>query len=422
MHDYLAREGGVKKLILTDTPAEGLKLLAAGKHDYAVVAILPGMYLIRELKLKNLVPVARSVAHHRYCYAVAKGNAELLAHFNEGLAILKKTGQYQTIYNKWLGVLEPPKASFKELAKFTAVVVGPLLLILLGTMAWSRSLKIQVAQRTESLARALEELQLNQQQLVQADKMAALGILVSGVAHEINNPNGLILLNIPILKKAHRDTARILEEHYREQGDFTLGGIPYSRMKGEIPRILDEMQDGAQRIKRIVNDLKDFARRDDAAAREPVDFNGVVQTAVRLVEPSIRKATDSFVADYGEGLPKISGNGQRIEQVVVNLILNACQALPDPGRSIRLTTRTDREAGCVVLTLRDEGVGIPPEHLSRLTDPFFTTKREAGGTGLGLSVSAGIVKEYSGTIAFESAVGEGTTVTLSFPQVREEQA
>ncbi len=422
MHDYLAREGGLKKLILTDTPAEALKLLASGKHDYAVVAILPGMYIIRESKLRNLVPVARSVAHHRYCYAVAKGNAELLAHFNEGLAILKKTGQYDAIYNKWLGVVEPPKASFKELAKFTAVVVGPLLLILVGTMAWSRSLKIQVAQRTDSLAKALEELQLNQQQLVQADKMAALGILVSGVAHEINNPNGLILLNIPILKKAHRDTARILEEHYLEHGDFPLGGIPYSRMKAEIPRILDEMQDGAQRIKRIVNDLKDFARRDDAAARELVDFNGVVQTAVRLVEPSIRKATDAFSADYGNELPRIFGNAQRIEQVVVNLILNACQALPGPGRGIQLATRFEREAGSVILTLRDEGVGIPPEHLSRLTDPFFTTKRDEGGTGLGLSVSAGIVKECGGTLTFDSVVGQGTTVTLAFPNAREEHA
>ena len=422
MHDYLARQGSVKKLILTSTPAEGLRLLASGQHDYAVVAILPGIYITRELKLKNLVPVARNVAQQRYCYAVTKGNAELLAHFNEGLAILKKTGQYEAIYNKWLGVVEPPKASFKELAKFTAVIAGPLLLILVGTMAWSRSLKIQVAQRTNSLERALEELQLNQQQLVQADKMAALGILVSGVAHEINNPNGLILLNIPILKKAHRDTARILEEHYQEHGDFTLGGIPYTRMREEIPRILEEMQDGAQRIKRIVNDLKDFARRDDAVGKELVDVNAIVRTAVRLVEPTIRKATNSFTADYGERLPKIRGNTQRIEQVVVNLILNACQALPDPGRRIWLTTRYEGETGAVVCTLRDEGVGIPPEHLPRLTDPFFTTKREGGGTGLGLSVSAGIVKEYGGTLAFDSAVGVGTMVTLTFPHAREEQA
>ncbi|HEY5975877.1 MAG TPA: transporter substrate-binding domain-containing protein [Geobacteraceae bacterium] len=421
MHDYLARQGGLKRLVLTDTPAEALRQLAAGRHDYAVVAILPGTYLIRELKLTNLVPVARSVAHHRYCYAVAKGNSELLAHFSEGLAILKKTGQYDDIYGKWLGVMEPAEVSWKALAKFGVALVSPLLLVLGVTMLWSRSLKIQVAQRTESLANALAELQLNQQQLVQADKLAALGTLVSGVAHEINNPNGLILLNIPILKKAHQDTAPILEEHYREYGDFTLGGISYCRMRSEIPRLLDEMHEGAQRIKRIVNDLKDFARRDDAAGTERVDLNLVVQTAVRLVEPSIRTATGNFTADYDNGLPLVMINSQRIEQVIINLLLNACQALPDRDHAIRLATRHQPAVGTVTVTVEDEGVGIPDSHLSRLTDPFFTTKRDQGGTGLGLSVSAGIVKEHGGTLGFASTPGSGTTVTLTLPVATEEQ-
>jgi polar amino acid transport system substrate-binding protein len=422
MHDYLARQGGVKRLVLTDTPAEALRQLAAGRHDYAVVAILPGTYLIRELQLTNLVPVARSVAHHRYCFAVDKGNSELLARFSEGLAILKKTGQYEQIYGKWLGVMEPAEVSWRALAKFGAVLVSPLLLVLGLTMLWSRSLKIQVAQRTESLARALAELQLNQQQLVQADKLAALGTLVSGVAHEINNPNGLILLDIPILKKAHQDTAPILEEHYREYGEFTLGGIPYSRMRSEIPRLLEEMQEGAQRIRRIVNDLKDFARRDDTAGKERADLNMIVQTAVRLVEPSIRTATGSFTADYGSGLPPVMVNSQRIEQVIVNLLLNACQALPDRDRGIRLATRHQPAAGTVTVTLHDQGVGIPDEHLGRLTDPFFTTKRDRGGTGLGLSVSAGIVKEHGGTLGFASTPGSGTTVTLTLPAATEEES
>ena len=218
MHEYLAERGYGKDLVLTPTPADALRLLAAGQCDYAVVAMVPGMYIIRENRLTNLVPVARSIAAQRYGYAVRQGNAELLARFSEGLAILKKTGQYEAIRAKWLGVLEPQPIRWQEVARYAAVVVVPLLLILGGTVLWTHVLRRQVAQRTESLSRALEEVQLNQQQLLQADKMAALGILVSGVAHEINNPTGLILLDVPILRKIYNDAAPILEERYREEG------------------------------------------------------------------------------------------------------------------------------------------------------------------------------------------------------------
>ncbi len=428
MHDYLVKTGFRGRLVLTDTPADALRALASGKADYAVVAIVPGMYIIRELKLTNLLPVVRNVATHRYCYAVTKGNAELISRFNEGLAILKKTGQYQVIYNKWLGVLEPPGVPWRQLARLGALVVGPLVLLLGGFALWSRTLHKQVALRTADLTREIaerrhaeEELRLNQQQLIQADKMAALGVLVSGVAHEINNPTGLILLEVPTLKRACTDALKILELYYRENGDFSCGGLPYSRMREEIPRSLDKLQDAGKRIRRIVEDLKDFARQGDSACNEPVDLNAVAQAAVRLVEPSIRKATARFSAAYGDSLPLIRGNPQRIEQVLVNLILNACQALPDSGRAIELTTRRDPERGSVVFQLRDEGSGISAEHLPRLTDPFFTTKRDTGGTGLGLSVSAGIVKEHGGALEFESIPGSGTIVTLTLPAHAEEQ-
>lgn len=421
MNEYLATHGFAGDLVLTDTPADALRLLSSGQYDYAVVAILPATYIIRENKLSNLVPVLKNVAIQRYGYAVGKGNAELLARFSEGLAILKKTGQFEAIHDKWLGVLEPQKFPWKMLFKYGAIVVVPLLLVLGSTVIWSRSLQRQVTQRTESLARAVDELQMNQQQLVQADKLAALGILVSGVAHEINNPNGLILLDIPILRNVYADAVPILEERYREEGDFTIGGIAYSRMRDEVPKILDEMQEGAKRIKRIVSDLKDFARRDDASGKERLELNEIVRTAIRLVEPSIRKATSHFAVDYAEDLPPIVGNAQRIEQVIVNLIINACQALPDRERSISLGTAFDPPTWSVVLRVRDEGVGIAPEHLPRLTDPFFTTKRDSGGTGLGLSVSAGIVKEHGGTLLFESQPGKGTIVTLTLPAVPEEQ-
>jgi len=422
MHERLKQLGFSKDLILTPTPAEALRLLASGEHDYAVVAMLPGMYLIRELRLSNLVPVAKAVVSEQYCYGVARGNRELLARFNEGLAILIKTGQYAEIYNKWLGVNEPPRVT-KDLAiKYGAMILAPLLVILAVTVLWSKTLQKRVAARTTELAqevvernKALEELRRHQDKLIQADKMASLGTLVSGVAHEINNPNGLLLLDIPVLKRVHDDAEEILEAYYGEHGDFTLGGVPYSEMRDEIPRILEEMQDGAQRIKRIVNDLKDFARRDDAGEKELIDLDAVAKTALRLVDPTIRSATNRFEAVYAGSLPRVLGNGQRIEQVIVNLVLNACQALPDQDRGVSLATSFDKKRNMVLIQVRDQGVGIAEEHLPHLMDPFFTTKRDTGGTGLGLSVSAGIVKEHGGTLLFESVPGTGTTVTLALP-------
>lgn len=428
MHDYLVGNNFSGRLTLTETPADALRQLAAGNTDYAIVAIVPGMYIIRELKLTNLIPVVRNVATQRYCYAVDKGNTELLSRFNEGLAILKKTGQYGLIYNKWLGVLEPEQVDLRTIVKYAAVVVVPLTLLLGGFALWSRTLHGQVALRTADLTREIaerqhaeEELRLNQQQLLQADKMAALGVLVSGVAHEINNPTGLILLEVPTLKRFQADAAKVLEQYYRENGDFSCGGLPYSRMREEVPRSLEKLQEAGKRIKRIVDDLKDFARQGDSSLSEIVDLNVVSQAAVRLVEPTIRKATTRFSAVYAEELPGIRGNAQRIEQVLVNLILNACQALPDNSRAIKLNTGHDREQGAVIFRLRDEGSGISPENLARLTDPFFTTKREMGGTGLGLSVSAGIVKEHGGTLEFDSTPGRGTVVTLTLPACPEEK-
>jgi polar amino acid transport system substrate-binding protein len=186
-------------------------------------------------------------------------------------------------------------------------------------------------------------------------------------------------------------------------------------MRDEVPYLLEEMQEGANRIKRIVEELKDFARLDTSAAVEPVNVNAVVKAAVRLVDSSLRSSTKCFEASYAPSLPTILGNAQRIEQVVINLILNACQALPDTEHGISLRTSHDEVAGAVVLTVTDEGSGIAPENLSHLTDPFFTTRRESGGTGLGLSVSATIIKEHNGSLEFASTPGGGTTVTLTLP-------
>ncbi len=422
MQEFLDARMSGARLIPVPTHADVLRALASGKHDYAVMAKLPGLYLIRELGLSNLEAVGDPVSAQQYCFAVKKGDAALLARFNEGLAILKKSGEYQQIYGKWLGVLDPPGLTWRQAFKYGAIIVIPLILLAGGTVLWSRTLQREVAARTAELTReveerrhAEEELRNRQQQLVQADKMAALGILVSGVAHEINNPNGLILLNMPVMMEAFRDAEPILEEHYGNHGDFDFAGLRYSRMREVLPKLMLQMQEGSRRVKLIVEDLKDFARQQEPGQSAAFDLNETAGAALRLLSNLVDRSTERFGASYGEDIPKLCGSAQRIEQVIVNLLVNACQALPSPDRAIELATWYDEVKGEVVLEVRDEGTGIAPEHLPHLTDPFFTTKRESGGTGLGLSVSTGIVEEHGGELSFTSAPGEGTTARLTLP-------
>lgn len=426
MHDYMLEHEIPANLFLVSTLADALTLLADGRHDCALVAKLPGEYLLSELSLTNIHPIAKPLVAQNYGFAVNEGNQDLLARFNEGLSLLKKSGEYRRIREKWLGVLQPTEIPWNNVIRYGALVFGPLLLVLMVFVLWSRTLRKQVALRTEELEREVverkrgaEELQIRQRQLLHADKMTSLGVLTSGVAHEINNPNGLIQLNLPQLSKAWQDMEPILETHFQAHGDFRLGWFNYSRMREEVPQMLKEMHDSSNRIKRIVEDLKDFARRDDSGYNDAVDLNQVVVASLRLVDNSLRKSTDQFSVDYASDLPKFRGNGHRIEQVVVNLMLNACQALSEKQQAIRLRTSYLPTEEMLCLEIEDEGCGMAAELLDRITDPFFTTKRESGGTGLGLSVSDGIVKDHRGRMIFSSAVGQGMQVRLMLPIYKE---
>jgi polar amino acid transport system substrate-binding protein len=260
-----------------------------------------------------------------------------------------------------------------------------------------------------------EEVRKQQQQLQRADKMISLGLLVSGVAHEINNPNSIALLNLPVLARAWESVKPILDEFYHENGDFMMAGVEYTVMRQQLPRVCAELEESAARIRQIVVDLKDYARAETSGQLVQVDINDVVQSGVRLTMNSIQRATKRFTAAYSENLPKVLGNRQRLIQVVINLIQNSCEALGESGLAITVITRYNRESDGVEIVIRDEGSGIAQDVLNKVIDPFFTTKRNMGGTGLGLSVSAGIVKEHNGVIHFDSELNQGTEVVVSLP-------
>ncbi len=274
-----------------------------------------------------------------------------------------------------------------------------------GHHAWAAIIRISDI----TLARKMKK------ELVQADKMISLGILVSGVAHEINNPINLIMANTPLLIDAWKSIVPLLERYYRENGDFSLGGLPYSRMSTEIPQLFEGIIEGSVRIQQIVKDLKDYARKEDVNMDQDVDLNHVVKNAVRLNRTLILEKTAHFSQAYGNPLPMVRGNRQKLEQVVINLIQNACQAISDREQGLQITTFWEPDRNRICIRVKDQGDGIPENLLDRIMDPFFTTRRGQGGTGLGLSVSLNIVTTHGGKIDVTSKPGHGAVFTVSLP-------
>jgi C4-dicarboxylate-specific signal transduction histidine kinase len=260
-----------------------------------------------------------------------------------------------------------------------------------------------------------EQAKVHQQQLMQAGKMVALGTLVSSVAHEINNPNNFIMLNTPLLSEAWEGAMPIVDEYYERNGDFIIGGMKYTEIRENIPALFSGIWDGSKRIKQIVEDLRNFVRRDTADMSQSVDVNAVLKSAVTLLSNMIMKSTNHFSIEYGKNLPILRGNFQRFEQVMINLIQNACQALSDTRRGIFTSTSYDEKRRSIVVKVEDQGTGMGPEILSHITDPFYTTKSDSGCVGLGLSISSRIVKEHGGTLTFASEPGKGTKAEIVLP-------
>ncbi len=262
--------------------------------------------------------------------------------------------------------------------------------------------------------RAEEEGARHRDELLRADKMITLGILVSGMAHEINNPNHAIGLNAPLVRDAWRDASALLDELAAARADLRIGRIPWSEARGEVSAMIEDIEHASERIRNIVTELRGFALDHDPGTRRNVSVNDIVNASMRLVGKQIARATKAFRMELAENVPLIAGNARRLEQVVVNLILNACQALERDDQAIRLTTGFDGQR--VFIRVRDEGRGIAPEHLPNIRTPFFTTKRAEGGTGLGVPVSDRIAGEHGGELTFESELGRGTTATLWLPK------
>jgi signal transduction histidine kinase len=259
-----------------------------------------------------------------------------------------------------------------------------------------------------------------EQQLQQADKLASLGQLVSGIGHEINNPNQFIRGNIKIITQALEDMLPIIDEHHRKNSELKIARLDYDFFRKHIMTLVSDMAHGSERIKAIVEGLRSFARKDDGLLVDKVDINTLVEASARLVQNEVHKRAD-IKLDLTKRLPAFVGNTQKIEQVLINLMVNASQAMPD-DRKGTIIVRTRGEDGHVVVEVEDNGHGMSEKTQRQIFDPFFTTKRARGGTGLGLAIAYRIIEEHNGSISVNSELGVGTKFTIKIPGGRSTEA
>jgi signal transduction histidine kinase len=252
-----------------------------------------------------------------------------------------------------------------------------------------------------------------EQQLLQADKLASLGQLVSGIGHEINNPNQFIRGNIKIIEQALADMLPIIDDYHKDHPDLQIARLKYSFFRGHIMTLISDMSHGTERIKGIVEGLRRFARKDEGLLTDSIDMNTCIDATARLAHNQVRKYCD-IELELAPDLPKFTGNAQKIEQVLINLVINASQAMPENKRG-KIVIRTRFERGNVVVEVKDNGKGMIERTMKKIFDPFFTTRRAQGGTGLGLSIAHRIIEEHGGTISVASKIDVGTTFTIAFP-------
>ncbi len=279
----------------------------------------------------------------------------------------------------------------------------------------------EIHSMTAELQRTAHELNEAQRAIYQQEKLASIGQLAAGVAHEINNPMGFISSNLATMGK-YMDKLSTFETTMIEVAENKgnpeiVAEIKELRRKmkidfilGDIHGLLEESREGAERVRRIVQDLKSFSHVDEAECK-PSSINDCLNSTLNMARNEIKYVADVEL-EYDADLPMLNCHPQQLNQVFMNLLVNAAHAIEGHGV---IKVKTSHEGGDIVVLVSDTGKGIAPEHLTRIFEPFFTTKEVGKGTGLGLSISYDIIKKHGGSISVESSVGSGSTFTVRLP-------
>jgi signal transduction histidine kinase len=266
----------------------------------------------------------------------------------------------------------------------------------------------------EKFARAQEELRVQRYQLEKADKMTTLGTFVLCVTHDINNPNSSIKITSQELAGMWQDLLPLLEEYREECGeDFTIGGRSYHDLKKNIPEDFARIIRNSERIHHIVNGLKTFMYPEMAKIKEKISINSAVETSVRLFHDNTGKNI-SFATDLEKNIPETKGRFWDIVQVITNLMQNARDAVNREEDTVLIKTFSDRPNGKVFVLVKDNGIGISEDNISKIQQKFFTKKRGSGNIGLGLFIASAIMKNHDGQLVISSQENKGTEVTIGF--------
>lgn len=258
----------------------------------------------------------------------------------------------------------------------------------------------------------------------EAKKTQALETLVAGMAHEINNPVNLIIYNMPVIEKIWQDFMPVLHEYDKIRPDKKYGGLTFDFIKKNLIQLISDVDMAANRIAKIVSDLKKFVKGSHAVEKELININDAVENAVRLSAQAVAESDVNIEVDLCDDLPFINGNLQNIEQVILNIILNGIQAMEncESPKTLNISTRYCTRDGNIYVSISDTGQGVDSSISKDIFNPFVTNRHNSGGTGLGLSISHNIVKAHNGEISFAALNGMGTTFTVSFPTAKTDEA
>jgi signal transduction histidine kinase len=283
--------------------------------------------------------------------------------------------------------------------------------------------ELEILKRNSELNYLNAKLMTAQEHLVQSEKLASIGQLAAGVAHEINNPIGYIFSNFGSLENYLSNMFEMLSAYEKMESEHwtpesvsvvkaTKERIELDFLKEDIPILMRESKEGIIRVRKIVQDLKDFSHVDTNPDWQLVDLTGGIDSTLNVVNNEVKYKAD-VVKEYST-LPEVQCLPSQINQVVMNLVVNAAHAMNGPERG-KITLRTGVSEDQVWFEVADTGSGIPKDVLPRIFDPFYTTKPVGKGTGLGLSLSYGIVQKHHGSIDVKTEVGRGTTFRVSLP-------
>jgi signal transduction histidine kinase len=285
----------------------------------------------------------------------------------------------------------------------------------------------ELTRRNNELTELNARLSMAQEQLMQSEKLASIGQLAAGVAHEINNPIGYVFSNFETLGTYIGRMLSMLEAYQQAEASIADSAVR-DRMRSlreemdieflveDIPLMMGESREGITRVRKIVQDLKDFSRVDANQEWQWADLHAGIDSTLNIVSNEVKYKAD-VVKQYGD-IPEIECQPSHINQVIMNIVVNGAHAIQ--GERGVITIRTGREGEQVWIEISDTGIGMPKEIQSRIFDPFFTTKPIGSGTGLGLSLSYGIIQKHNGQIEVQSEPGQGTTFRITLP-VRQQE-